>query len=59
MSSHSYAKTLVALVPHNPSYNHKKSKERGKNRGHRLAPPKLPPGASLQQWALLGDTAWR
>jgi len=41
MSSHSDAKTIVALVPHNPSYNHKKSKERGKNRGHRLAPPKM------------------
>jgi len=27
--------------------------------GHRLAPPKQPPGASLQQWALLGATAWR
>jgi len=37
MSSHSDAKTIVALVPHNPSYNHMKIKERGKNRGHRLA----------------------
>jgi len=37
MSSHSDAKTIVALVPHNPSYNHTKIKERGRNRGHRLA----------------------
>jgi len=27
-----------------------KIKERGKNRGHRLAHPKSAPGASLQQW---------
>jgi len=59
MSSHSDAKTIVALVPHNPSYNHMKIKERGKNRGHRLAPPKLSLGASLQKQALLGATAWR
>jgi len=50
MSSHLDAKTIVALVPHNPSYKHKKNRERGKNRGHRLAPSKRPPGASLQQW---------
>jgi len=48
MSSHSDAKTIVALVPHNPTYKHKKSKERGRNRGHCLAPSKRPPGASLQ-----------
>ena len=59
MSSHSDAKTIVALVPHNPSNNDKKSKERGKNRGHRLAPSKLPPGACSRQGALLGATAWQ
>jgi len=57
MSSHSDAKTIVALVPHNPSNNHKKIKERGKNRGHRLAPQKLPPSASSNQRALQGATA--
>jgi len=46
MSSHLDAKTIVALVPHNPSYKHKKNRERGKNRGQ----SKRPPGASLQQW---------
>jgi len=48
MSSHSDAKTITALVPHNPSNNHMKIKERGKNKGHRLAPPKRAPGASSQ-----------
>jgi len=33
-------------------------KKESKNRGHRLALPKQPLGASLQQWALLGATAW-
>jgi len=59
MSSHSDAKTIVALVPHNPTYKHKKSKERGRNKGHRLAPSKRPQGASSQQWAMQGATAWR
>jgi len=48
MSSHLDAKIIATLVPHNPSNNHMKIKERGKNRVHRLAPPKRAPGASSQ-----------
>jgi len=45
MSSHSDAKTIVALVPHNLSINQMKMKEKGQKQWHCLAPSEVPPGA--------------